>query len=267
MTDIHALSGAYAVDALGEAERAHFEAHLDECPACRAEVDSLREAAALLADTTATEPPAHLRAQVLAGIRNVRPLPPVTEDAQDTPDDEATQDTDETQATESSEATATVTPLAERRRRWFPALLVAAAVLTIVGVGTAVTQPWQDDTSQVATTAEQVLSAPDAQDIPLVFPDGAQATVTHSPKVGRAVLVTSDMPPAPKDHVYQLWLLGSEDDPPAPAGLMPPKPNQIFLLEGDASDAAAAAITVEPAGGSPQPTSDPIAYFEFDEQT
>ena len=55
MTDIHALSGAYAVDALDDDERAQFEAHLAGCPSCRSEVDSLREAAALLAETTVAE--------------------------------------------------------------------------------------------------------------------------------------------------------------------------------------------------------------------
>ena len=36
--DIHALSGAYAVDALDDVERARFERHLANCEACRAEV-------------------------------------------------------------------------------------------------------------------------------------------------------------------------------------------------------------------------------------
>ena len=56
--DIHALSGAYAVDALDDIERAQFERHLAECPACTSEVASLREAAALLAETTMTTPSA-----------------------------------------------------------------------------------------------------------------------------------------------------------------------------------------------------------------
>ena len=75
--DIHALSGAYAVDALDDIERAQFERHLAECPACTSEVASLREAAALLAETTMTAPSAELRDRVLADITNVRPLPPV----------------------------------------------------------------------------------------------------------------------------------------------------------------------------------------------
>ena len=54
MSDIHALSGAYAVDAVDDIERASFERHLASCPTCRAEVASLRETSALLADAATT---------------------------------------------------------------------------------------------------------------------------------------------------------------------------------------------------------------------
>ena len=40
MSDLHKLTGAYAVDALDELERARFEQHLTECDDCRAEVAS-----------------------------------------------------------------------------------------------------------------------------------------------------------------------------------------------------------------------------------
>ncbi|WP_447644328.1 zf-HC2 domain-containing protein [Nocardioides zeae] len=75
MNDIHALSGAYAVDALSDEERRGFEEHLEACPSCREEVDSLREAAALLPATTETAPSPAIRAAVLASIAQVRPLP------------------------------------------------------------------------------------------------------------------------------------------------------------------------------------------------
>src|SRR5205085_621429 len=80
-SDIHALSGAYAVDALDGDERAQFEEHLAGCADCRSEVESLREAAALLAETTATTPPAGLRDKLLSGITTLRPLPPEPSDA------------------------------------------------------------------------------------------------------------------------------------------------------------------------------------------
>ena len=79
--DIHALSGAYAVDALDDIERAQFERHLAACPACQNEVASLREASALLAETTVAAPSAQLRDRVLACITTVRPLPPVVAEA------------------------------------------------------------------------------------------------------------------------------------------------------------------------------------------
>ena len=69
MSDMHPLSGAYAVDALDDIERARFERHLAECPDCAAEVASLREAAAMLAHSVDTGPSAELRAKVLAEIR------------------------------------------------------------------------------------------------------------------------------------------------------------------------------------------------------
>ena len=48
-----------------------------------------------------------------------------------------------------------------------------------------------------------------------------------------------------------------------PAGLMPAKSDQTVLLSGDATDAHAVGITVEPAGGSDEPTTYPIALFEL----
>ena len=76
MSDIHALVGAYAVDALDDVERAAFERHLAECPACRAEVAGLREAAAVIGGSVPQDPPPGLRDRVLADIATVRPLPP-----------------------------------------------------------------------------------------------------------------------------------------------------------------------------------------------
>jgi len=240
MTEIHALSGAYAIDAVDDIERAAFERHLAECAECRAEVASLRDTAALLAGTTTAEPPAALRNRVLDGITTVRPLPP------------------EVPTEVSTEA-----PAAQPVRRHRVRLLVAAAAaVVLVGAGAvAVTQPWKDETAPLAAT-EQVLEAPDAQSTTLEFPGGASATVTHSDDLDQAVLQTVDMPPPPEGKVYQVWL----DQPGkgmVSAAVMPVKEDQVLLLEGDAATATGAGITVEPEGGSTAPTSDPIALFDF----
>ena len=80
MSDIHALSGAYAVDALDDIERAQFEQHLAACAECRAEVASFRETAALLAETEADGRRPSLRARCSPASPGP-PLPPEAPDA------------------------------------------------------------------------------------------------------------------------------------------------------------------------------------------
>jgi anti-sigma-K factor RskA len=250
---VHALSGAYVVDALDDAERAGFEAHLVGCRECQAEVASLREAAAMLADDAAMTPPPSLRANVLAGIRTIRPLPPET--GSETGEDSSVGEVEDDRTGEN------VVPF--RRRRFNPRLLAAAAaVLAVVGVGAVVENVRDEPGSSQLPVADQVMAASDAKHVKVSFPDGSVATVVRSESVGKAVLVTQKMAAPPEGKVYELWLR----DPSGtmiPAGVMNGAGNQKQVLKGNAADATAAAISVEPAGGSEQPTSEPIAMFDF----
>jgi anti-sigma-K factor RskA len=246
MSEIHALSGAYAVDAVNPTERKLFEQHLAHCPDCQAEVASLREAASLLPETTAVAPPPALRDRLLSEIAAVRPLPPLTDDSP-------------------VEPAPTVTSLdSRRRRRVRPMLAAAAAVVAMIGAGAVVLEPWEDDGTQQRelTAAERVLAADDAEKVRHEFPDGAVATVVRSQELGQAVITTSDMPAAPAGKVYQLWLQDPNGEMLS-AGLMPPVSDQTVLLEGDAAAASGAGITVEPAGGSDSPTTAPVVVFDF----
>lgn len=253
MSDIHALSGAYAIDALDDIERAQFERHLAECAECRAEVDSLREASAMLAETTAVEPPADLRDRLLAEIRTVRPLPPVVPAPEETPEETET---------EPLPAAGNVTPL-RPGRRLLRGLVAAAAVVAAIGAGALVWQPWDDDTSQAPqlTAAERVQRAPDAVKVTQEI-DGGQATVWASRSLNRFVVQTEDLPPLPEGKAYEMWLQDSKDGM-VPAGLMGAEDGTV-VLEGDVANAVAAGITVEPAAGSTVPTSDPVALFPFE---
>lgn len=239
--DIHLLTGAYAVDALDDLERARFEAHLDICHECRVEVAGLREAATTLTDGTTVAPPAELRDRVLAGIATVRPLPPLV-----------------------TAPAANGAPGRASHRRWFPVLAVAAALALIAGLG-AVWQPWDNEPARTLTAAERVIGAPDAERVTREVGD-AEATVVRSKAEGRAVLITRRMPPAPAGKVYQLWLRDAENHL-TPAGLMADKSDQTILLNGDASVATGVGITVEPDGGSDVPKSSPIAMFDLSEAT
>lgn len=253
MTEDHALSGAYAVDALDDTERARFEAHLRRCAECRREVDGLREAAAHL-ELEAMAPSAAIRDAVLAGIREIRPLPPIVLVLED---DRGGRD-----------------ELAARRDRRSSTrlmtrlpLLVAAAAVLIAGVAGTVLKPWADDERDLGANppslAEQVLADPNATRVEKDFPDGAHATIVRSLDVGRAVIRTDDMRRAPNGRDYQLWLQTPAGEM-EPAGVMPDLRDATVLLDGDASRATAVGITIEPDGGSPRPTSEPIAVFTLE---
>ncbi len=236
MSEIHALSGAYAIDALDDVERARFERHLAGCAECRAEVESLREAAALLPETTLAEPPASLRARVLDDIDTVRPLPPVTVSV--TP----------------------ATPVGARRR--IAVLVAAAAVLVAIGgVGATVWHPWSDDSSAAPSAADRIRAAEDAESWSQRLDDGSRVEITRSSTLNAAVVETHDMAPAGEAKVYQLWL--QHGDVMVSAGLMPPGPDNTVVLEGDPATAIGFGITREPAGGSPEPTRPPVALIDF----
>ena len=239
-SEIHALSGAYAVDALDDIERAQFERHLAECAECRAEVDSLREAAGLLVETAAAEPPAALRERLLAEVATVRPLPPVTPP----------------------------TPLHDgrsTRRRWVAPLVAAAAVVAALGAGGVVWHPWTDETSQTPqlSAADRVRNAPDAVSVTRKV-DGGEATIVASKSLNQFVVSTQDLPALPAGKIYEMWLDDADQGMvPVTGGLMTAADSTV-VLEGDVSNASGAGITVEPAGGSRVPTSDPVVVFSFE---
>jgi hypothetical protein len=76
--DMHNLTGAYAADVVEDGEeRLAFERQLAECPDCREEVRTLREAAAALSVAVALPPPPGLRSRMLAEIAATPQLPPL----------------------------------------------------------------------------------------------------------------------------------------------------------------------------------------------
>jgi len=234
MSDIHALSGAYAVDALDDHERTEFEEHLAVCAECRAEVASFRETGALMAETEAVDPPASLRDSVLSGISQIRPIPPET-----------------TALPERTEPTRDV------RRRMLPPLLAAAAAVVLLAAGVLTWHPWQGDRADLAT---QILNAPDAMRVTEKLPGGTgELTLVRSASLKRAVMIGDHVPAAGSGKTYQMWYQ-QPGQPMVSAGLMPDA-DEPTVLSGDAATAVAAAVSVEPAGGSHEPTTEPIALF------
>jgi anti-sigma-K factor RskA len=242
MSDIHALSGAYALDSLDDVERAQFARHLANCAECRAEVRSFSETASHLAEIESEAPPAGLRAKVLADIATVRPFPPETA-ATDVP------------ATRS----ATVTTL---HRRTLPTLVAAAVALILLAAGGLAWHPWQDHGQSLA---DQIRNAPDAVSVTEPIPGGGKLTIVRSASLKRAVLIGDGVPEPKAGTTYQMWFK-QPGQPMVSAGLMP-DPHEPTVLAGDAATATAAAVSVEPETGSAHPTTDPIALFPLRSST
>jgi anti-sigma-K factor RskA len=180
---------------------------------------------------------------VLAGISTIRPMPPEVE-----------------QTRTEEPVLAKVVPMRRRRFR-VASLAAAAAVAASVAVGVT-WHPWEDNTTQVSATADQVLAAGDAQKVSLDFKDGSTASVYRSKSKGRAVILTDGMASPPAGKVYELWLRNTEGTL-VPAGLMPKAADNKVLLKGNAANATGVGITIEPEGGSKTPTSEPIALFDL----
>ncbi|WP_068263109.1 anti-sigma factor [Janibacter limosus] len=246
--DLHSLSGAYALDALSDQERADFEVHLGRCETCRDEVDSLRAVPPLLAETVAFAPPPALRADIMAAIRTTRQDPPVVEEPVSSEPVLAETGTEAPSET-------TVVPLRRRVSRQWAALAAAAALV----VGGGVT--WQV-VEQVTTSAtDEVLAASDAQSWQTTTPGGGTVSVVRSDQLGKAVLRVEGLADPGSGNAYQAWL----QDPSGsmvPAGMMTTTDGEM-LLEGDVDDAAGVGLTKEPAAGSPQPTTTPVALIEL----
>ncbi|MEV5608963.1 anti-sigma factor [Streptomyces sp. NPDC052225] len=244
--ELHTLTGAYALHALADDEREAFERHLGDCAACAQEVRELSATAARLGLAVAVTPPAGFREQVLRRVTTVRQEPPRTS------------------------AGGVGAPAASHRRplaHWaLAACLAAAASLG----GVAVWQHEQADRArQEARAAErqadqvaQVLSAPDAKVTSARLAGGARGSVVVSHDRDRAVFVAAGMAAPPGGKVYQLWF--DDGGHMRPAGLMDPaRADQTVLMKGPVGDASGMGVTVEPAGGSEQPTSPPVALMSL----
>nr|WP_306237898.1 anti-sigma factor [Ornithinimicrobium sp. HY1745] len=237
---MHALAAAYALDAVDAGERASFELHLSTCADCGREVAELREATVALSDDLTVEPPPALREQLLTQIALTPQDAPTPVDA---PTDQVAP-TDEVGAHRA------------RRSRGPGRWLLAGAAAAAIAIGAVAITQWPTDTPDPAIVAvQEVLEAPDAIEA-TESADGATFTVVTAASLDRAVLLTEDLPGAPDGEDYQLWFV-HEDGTAVSAGLMPREGDEV-ALEGAPAGAVAVGITVEPAGGSEQPTSDPI---------
>jgi anti-sigma-K factor RskA len=102
-----------------------------------------------------------------------------------------------------------------------------------------------------------LLSAPDARVASAATTAGGSATVVASLRAAAMVFTSTGLPLLPPSSVYELWFIGGGGA--RPAGLVPPTAAPVLAPGLSAGDVVG--VTVEPAGGSPAPTTTPIVVL------
>jgi anti-sigma-K factor RskA len=232
----------YALDSLSGNERDALARHLQECAACRRELERLRGDAALLALTAAgPRPPARAKERLMDAIaKESRRVP-------------------------------------ERQRApWWAVWgwLASAAMVIVVAVVWSENSRLKSSVAQlVSLNAQQThelenqrrvadtLTARDAMRV-TVLPVGMKAP----PPEGKAIysrerrgliFMASNLHPLPEKKAYELWLIPTQGTP-IPAGVFKPDANGSAVVVNPTLpagvEAKAFAITIEPERGSSTPT-------------
>jgi anti-sigma-K factor RskA len=111
--------------------------------------------------------------------------------------------------------------------------------------------------SAVDAEIAALLAAPDALVVSAATSAGGTATVVASPRAAAMVFTSVGLPVLPTSSVYELWFIGAAGA--RPAGLVPRRPAPVLAAGLSGGDAIG--VTVEPAGGSPAPTTTPIVVL------
>jgi anti-sigma-K factor RskA len=224
-------AAAWVLGALPDDEAEQFARRLRESPAARREVEELREAADVLPYAAEpVSPPPELRSRIMAVVEA------------------------EAEVLRAAGARADRPPRPARTPWWRtllrPVPLAAAAcALVLAGVvaGVLVSGGSSDATR---TVAAQITGGGMA---------GAKAELEI--EGGHAELVVDGMRSAGSGRVYQVWLLHEGQTEPVPAGALfdvDRAGHGTAALPGGVAGVRQVMVSVEPAGGSEQPTTDPV---------
>jgi anti-sigma-K factor RskA len=257
-----ALYDEYALGVLDGEERAEIEAHLARaCPTCTPGVADARWVVSQMALAAPdTQPPASLRGKIM---------------------DAAKKSSDPARAVAPFEK-----PKPSTSRAAFPAWAWAAAAALALITGYTIRQ-MNNQSAQLAELRKEmklaaaqnqslqnqlemnrmvamVMTSPDSVQLKLM-PKDTKMPMVHAylhPHMG--VAITADQLPAmPSERTLQLWIVPKSGKPVSVAIFHPDAAGEVAMVAPvtlPKNEIAALAVTEEPAGGSPQPTT-PIAWM------
>jgi anti-sigma-K factor RskA len=220
--ELRSLVAAYALGAVPPHEEEALRVHLLSCPECQAEADGYAFVSSKLA--LAVEPTPLPDGFADRVLEQVRPTAP--------------------------ESARKPSRRARRARIFagvsFAAMAVAVAVLAFSLVNV------RGDLSDERSITSAILNTEDG----FRLTDG-EAVAAMVPTETGSVFVVEGLDEVPEEKTYQLWLLGAEQ--PVSVGTFEVEDGRA-VIETDLTIEGfdAAAVTVEPEGGSPGPTTEPV---------
>jgi anti-sigma-K factor RskA len=267
--EVAELSGLFVLDALEPEERHAVMAHLETCPEAHEEMRAVGGVAPALASVAQpVDAPPELKSRVMAAYAADAAAGQLAAQTQKLPGRFSTGG-----RAAQPLAVAPVSAVPSRAAWQLPAwaswtmAIAAVLVVAVVGVWAIGLQNRVNQAEQQAAELSQAIAAfsqpgssvailRDAND------PNASGFAAVSPE-GNVYVVMAGLPDAPAGQVYQAWYIA--DGQPVSAGLMPADENGLIVMNGPppAPGTSTVAITVEPAGGSAQPTSDPIVVGEL----
>ncbi|MEY8654414.1 anti-sigma factor domain-containing protein [Brachybacterium paraconglomeratum] len=162
-----------------------------------------------------------------------------------------------------------------QRSRWTAVAAAALLLTTVVGVGLwngeRVAQQEAEATieameSQQAAAQQEremlstLLAADDASQLSVPVGDGGSLELMYSREQQAMIVQPDGLEALPADRTYQLWMI--EGDEITSAGLLE-DPSAAMMHPGAIPEGVVVGLTVEPAGGSDQPTMAPMAQGEL----
>lgn len=278
--DPRLLTGAYALDAVSREDAEAFERAARRSDALRDEADELSQTASLLGLAAAPVTPSErMKAELMAKLAITPQLPaqPLSApDARETQPAASVQDAPAAPVTEATvfESAAPARGAAEQRARgrWFTrpvGLLtaVAAAAALFVGggfVGSAIINSTTTSTTIDASAAQlaAITAAGDVQRETVQVTDGGTATLVWSNDLGRSAVLVDGLAGLPDGKVYEAWYINAGGAIPAGTFTASADGTTWHVLDGAMTSGDAIGVTVEPAGGSTAPTTDPILVVQ-----
>jgi anti-sigma-K factor RskA len=247
-------SGAYSLGALSAEEAAEFEGALRESAELRHEVDGFTETAAQLALAVPPVPPSPgLKASILAAIEGTQ------SEAAPAPESERT--AREADLADGRHVARARRPSTARSRALLALAAAAAAVLLFAGGALAGGLITSVSAERTADRFAALNAAPDVVRTITPLPDGGSIAFVGSAELGMSAVVLHEAE-LPKGSTFQAWYV--EESGPESAGVVQPASSGYTMLEGR-YEGERVAMTIEPEGGSDEPTTEPMVLTDGQE--